>query len=96
MYQAINYHKKTNMIHIWDDQEGYHMIPFKPYAYLPDANGEYQALNGTRLSRIEGNHKDNPKAYESDLNESVRTLIDLYSVHSFPTRRSSDHRKSVV
>ena len=55
------------------------MIPFKPYAYLPDANGEYQSLNGTRLARIDGNHKDNPKAYESDLNESVRTLIDLYS-----------------
>jgi len=78
MYQAINYHKKTNMIHIWDDQEGYHMIPFKPYAYLPDNNGEFKALNGTRLKRVTGNHKDNSQAYESDLNESVRTLIDLY------------------
>lgn len=78
MYQAINYHKKTNMIHIWDDQEGYHMIPFKPYGYLPDINGEYQSLDGTRLKRVNENLKDNPNSYESDLNESTRTLIDLY------------------
>ena len=78
MYQAINYHRKTNTIHIWDDEIGYQTFQFKPYAYIPDTTGDYQSLNGTRLNRVEGNHKDNPNAYESDLNESVRTLIDLY------------------
>jgi DNA polymerase elongation subunit (family B) len=78
MYQAINYHRKTNTIHIWDDEIGYQTFQFKPYAYIPDTTGDYQSLNGTRLKRVEGNHKDNPNAYESDLNESVRTLIDLY------------------
>ena len=78
MYQAINYHRKTNTIHIWDDEVGYQSFQFKPYAYIPDATGDYQALNGTKLRRVDGNHKDNPNAYESDLNESVRTLIDLY------------------
>ena len=78
MYQAINYHRKTNTIHVWDDTEGYHTFQFKPYGYMPDANGDYVALNGTRLKRVDENLKDNPKSYESDLNESVRTLIDLY------------------
>jgi DNA polymerase elongation subunit (family B) len=78
MYQAINYHRKTNTIHVWDDTEGYHTFPFKPYGYMPDPNGDYVALNGTRLKRVDENLKDNPKSYESDLNESVRTLIDLY------------------
>ena len=78
MYQAINYHRKTNTIHVWDDTEGYHTFQFKPYGYMPDANGDYVALNGARLKRVDENLKDNPKSYESDLNESVRTLIDLY------------------
>ena len=78
MYQAINYHRKTNKIHIWDDEHGYKTFQYKPYAYIPDAAGTYQSLNGTKLNRVDGNHKDNPKSYESDLNESVRTLIDLY------------------
>ena len=77
-YQNIAYHKKTNLIHLWDDQEGYQAFEFKPYGYLPDPNGDYQSLNGTRLRRINENVKDNSKSYESDLNEEVRTLIDLY------------------
>jgi DNA polymerase elongation subunit (family B) len=90
MYQAINYHRKTNTIHIWDDEVGYQSFQFKPYAYIPDATGDYQALNGTKLKRVEGNHKDNPNAYESDLNESVRTLIDLYYESDLA---SSGHRE---
>ena len=67
-YQNIAYHKKTNLIHLWDDQEGYRAFEFKPYGYLPDPNGDYQSLNGTRLRRINENVKDNSKSYESDLN----------------------------
>ena len=63
MYQAINYHRKTNTIHVWDDTEGYHTFQFKPYGYMPDANGDYVALNGTRLKRVDGNLKDDPKSY---------------------------------
>jgi len=77
-YQNIAYHKKTNQMHIWDDTEGYHSYQFKPYGYLPDNNGDYEALDGTTLKRVNQNLKDNSSAYESDLNEEVRTLIDLY------------------
>ncbi len=78
MYQNIAYHKRTNTMHVWDDKLGHQTYEFKPYGYLPDPSGEYIALNGTKLSKTPGNHKDNSDAYESDLNEEVRTLIDLY------------------
>ena len=78
MYQAINYDKKTGTMHVWDDEIGHQKFAFKPYAFLPDDNGQYQSLDGTKLSKVSGNHKDNSKAFESDLNEEVRTLIDLY------------------
>jgi len=78
MYQAIGYDKRKGIMHVWDDELGHQKFPFKPYGYLPDPNGQYKSLDGTVLTRAAGNHKDNPKAYESDLNEEVRTLIDLY------------------
>jgi len=78
MYQAIGYDRKGGIMHVWDDELGHQKFPFKPYAYLPDPDGDFVSLDGTRLSLVPGNHKDNPNAYESDLNEEVRTLIDLY------------------
>jgi DNA polymerase elongation subunit (family B) len=77
-YQAIDYHRKTNTIHIWDDTHGYHSFQFEPYGYLPDPSGEYMSLDGTRLSLVPGELKDNPNSYESDLHPGTRTLIDLY------------------
>ena len=65
-------------MHVWDDKLGHQTFTFKPYGYLPDPSGDYVSLNGTKLSKTPGNHKDNSNAYESDLNEEVRTLIDLY------------------
>lgn len=78
MYRNIAYQKKTNTMHVWDDQVGYQKFKFKPYGYLPDENGKFQSLNGKKLTKFPGNYKDNKDAYESDLNEEVRTLIDLY------------------
>ena len=77
-YQSIGYDKKNNTMHVWDDELGHQKFTFQPYAYLPYDNGDYISLDGTRLSKIAGNHKDNPKSYESDLGEETRTLIDLY------------------
>ena len=78
MYQSIGYDRKNGVMHVWDDEVGHQKFPFQPYAYLPAADGDYQSLDGTKLTRVAGNHKDNPKSYESDINEEVRTLIDLY------------------
>jgi len=77
-YQSIGYDKRNGIMHVWDDEVGHQKFPFQPYGYLPSETGDYQTLDGVRLAKISGNHRDNSKAYESDLNEEVRTLIDLY------------------
>ena len=64
MYQNIAYHKKTGTMHVWDDELGHQTFQFKPYGYIKDTNGEYQSLNGVKLSKTPGNHRDNSNAYE--------------------------------
>ena len=86
MYQAISYDKKNNIMHVCDDELGHQKFPFQPYAYLPDSEGDFQSLDGVRLTQVAGNHKDNPKAYESDINEEIRTLIDLYYESDVPSK----------
>jgi DNA polymerase elongation subunit (family B) len=86
MYQNISYDKKNNIMHVFDDELGHQKFPFQPYAYLPDSEGEYKSLDGVKLTRVMGNHKDNPKAYESDINEEIRTLIDLYYESDVPSK----------
>jgi DNA polymerase elongation subunit (family B) len=90
MYQSIGYDKKNGVMHVWDSELGHQKFPFKPYAYLPDDAGKYISLDGTRLKRVEGNHKDNPTAYESDINEEMRTLIDLYYESDEPSKGHRD------
>ena len=58
-----------------DDELGHQKFPFQPYAYLPSDNGDHVSLDGTRLPRVVGNHKDNATAYESDINEDNYQLI---------------------
>ena len=86
MYQAIHYDGKEDQIHLWDDELGYQKFKFQPYGYLPNATGKYVSLDGTRLDKIPGVYKDNPKAYESDLNAEVRMLIDLYYESDTPSK----------
>jgi DNA polymerase elongation subunit (family B) len=90
MFQAIGYDKKNGIMHVWDDELGHNKFAFKPYGYLPDPNGDFQSLDGTKLSKHPGNHRDNPKSYESDLNEEVRTLIDLYFESDEPSKGHRD------
>ena len=52
MYQAVAYQKRTNTVHVWDDQKGHVQIKYKPYAYAKNANGQHIALDGTRLSKV--------------------------------------------
>jgi DNA polymerase elongation subunit (family B) len=63
---------------VFDDTHGHQQIPWNPYAYIPSTTGEFTAVDGTRLTKVFGDHKNNPKAYESDLSVEMRTLIDLY------------------
>jgi hypothetical protein len=66
MYHSIHYDGRKDQIHLWDDELGYQVFKFNPYGYLPNKNGDYEALDGTRLDKVPGVYKDNPTSYESD------------------------------
>ena len=78
MYQAIAYHKRTNKVHVWDDQKGHITINYKPYAYRKATYGKLVALDGKRVEKVY-NPGEERGLYESDLNPEMRTLIDLYT-----------------
>lgn len=89
MYTNINYDFKKNEIHLWDDSTGYRKIKYSPYYYIPTPNGPYEALDGTKLEKVNGK-TDDVNAYESDIRADVRTLIDLYHNSDTP---STGHRE---
>jgi DNA polymerase elongation subunit (family B) len=79
MYQAVAFRRTDNTVHIWDDVKGHIKIKYKPYAYAKSNYGEYTALDGTKLSKVNDFEPGDPSLYESDINPEVRTLIDMYS-----------------
>ena len=78
MYQAIAYHKRTNTVHVWDDQKGHVEIKYKPYAYRKATYGRLVALDGNTVEKVY-NVEGQEGLYEADLNPEMRTLIDLYT-----------------
>lgn len=69
-------------MHLWDDVEGYFKFEYEKYAYIEDSSGEYQTLNGKKVSKIHewDNHMINSgMLHEHDIHPEVRTLVDLYS-----------------
>ena len=78
MYQAVAYHKNSNMVHIWDDERGHLKIKYKPYAYRKSSYGKYVALDGKRVEKVFDFEKGEKGLYESDVNPETRTLIDMY------------------
>jgi DNA polymerase elongation subunit (family B) len=90
MYQAVYFHRHTNVVHLWDDEKGYMRIPYKRYAYVKAPNGNLTALDGTLVKKVSKFSGEDPKdVYESDVRPDVRTLIDMY-YHTDDV--SKDHR----
>ena len=79
MYQNIYYQREKNLIHLWDDQQGYRSFPYTRYAYERAERGEYESIYGDRLTKIYKFTKDDPQLFESDVPETTRALVDLYS-----------------
>jgi DNA polymerase elongation subunit (family B) len=79
MYQNIYYQRERNLIHLWDDQRGYTSFPYTRYAYEKADNGEALSIYGDRLTKIYKFKKDDPNLFESDVPETTRALVDLYS-----------------
>src|SRR6056300_467459 len=79
MYQNAYYQREKNLVHIWDDKKGYFNFPYTRYAYEKSARGEYETLYGDKVSKIYKFKKDDPDLFESDVAETTRALVDLYS-----------------
>jgi len=78
MYQSIYYDKFKNIIHLWDDTNGYRNFPYNKYGYVKDSNGKFTALDGTKVEKITEWERDDENLYETDIRPEVRTLIDMY------------------
>ena len=84
-YQNIYYQRERNLIHLWDDQRGYSSFPYTRYAYEPAQRGEYTSIYGDKLTKIYKFKKDDPELFESDVPETTRALVDLYSESDDPS-----------
>lgn len=78
-YQNIYYQRERNLIHLWDDVQGYRTFPYTRYAYEKSEKGEYQSIYGDRLTKVYSFKKDDPTLFESDVAETTRVLVDTYS-----------------
>jgi len=79
MYQNIYFQREKNLIHLWDDKRGYSSFPYTRYAYERAERGEYRSIYGDKLTKIYKFKKDDPELFESDVPETTRALVDLYS-----------------
>jgi len=79
MYQNIYYERQKNLIHLWDDTNGYQTFPYRKYAYVKDQHGEHRSMYGDKLRKISKWEKDeSPDLFESDVPETTRVLVDIY------------------
>jgi DNA polymerase elongation subunit (family B) len=79
LYQNIYFQREKNLIHLWDDKQGYRSFPYTRYAYERAERGEYTSIYGDKLTKIYKFQKDDPELFESDVPETTRALVDLYS-----------------
>ena len=79
MYQNIYYERAKNLIHLWDDTNGYQTFPYRKYAYKKDPYGQHRSMYGDKLTRISKWEKDEAEdLFESDVPETTRVLVDIY------------------
>ena len=79
MYQNIYYERQKNLMHLWDDKNGYQTMPYRKYAYKKDPHGQHLSMNGEKLTRISKWEKDEADdLFESDVPETTRVLVDIY------------------
>ena len=79
MYQNIYYQREKNLIHLWDDVMGYRTFPYTRYAYERSERGQYRSIYGDTLNKIYKFKKDDESLFESDVPETTRALVDMYS-----------------
>jgi DNA polymerase elongation subunit (family B) len=85
LYQNIYFERTKNLIHLWDDLQGYRTFPYTRYAYEKSDRGEYTSLYGDKLTKIYKFKGDAPNLFESDVAETTRVLVDTYTDSDIPS-----------
>jgi DNA polymerase elongation subunit (family B) len=79
MYQTIHYDFRTKTCHLRDDKQGWLSFEYTPTYYKLDPNGQYETLDGKRVSKTYTCDKNDPLTYyEIDIPMETRVLVDAY------------------
>jgi DNA polymerase elongation subunit (family B) len=85
MYSNIYYQREKNLVHLWDSKQGYRSFPYTRYAYEKAERGEYTTLYGDKVTKIYKFKGDDPTLFESDVPETTRVLVDMYTDSDVPS-----------
>jgi DNA polymerase elongation subunit (family B) len=80
MYQALYYSREERQYYLRDDRfNGFKTLQYWPTYYLPDEDGEYTTLEGTRVSPVKKmNDWKDTRYFEKDVDKITRFLVDHY------------------
>jgi len=80
LYQAIYYSREERQYYLRDDRfNGFKTLQYWPTYYLPDEDGEYTTLEGTRVSPVKKmNDWKDTRYFEKDVDKITRFLVDHY------------------
>ena len=78
MYQAIYYSSSEKKYHLRDDKKGWLDFPYRATCYVADEKGQYETLDGQRVSPTKQYTYKDPNAFESDVDKYTRVLVDAY------------------
>jgi len=80
MYQALYYDREEKQYYLRDDRSNqFKTIQYWPTYYQPDPDGDFETLEGTKVSPTKKMHdwKD-PRYFEKDVDKITRFLVDHY------------------
>lgn len=89
MYKGIFYEKRTETIHLWDDELGYVTRPYEPYAYVVDKDGTQKTITGLKVKRVTDWTSQQEKhglVFEHDVPPVTRYLVDNYWESDEPSK----------
>ena len=78
MYQSVYYDRGEKQYYLRDDKMGWKSFKYHPTYYLADPDGEYETLEGTRVSPTKKLDWSDNGYYEKDVSKETRLLVDMY------------------
>lgn len=80
MYQALYYDREERQYYLRDDRwKGFKTVQYWPTYFIPDEDGEYETLEGTKVTPVKkmDDWRDT-KYFEKDVDKITRFLVDHY------------------